>query len=159
MLTFIQANYLELKPPSSVTLYRYSIVITPEAPPRKAFRIIELLLSEGRVSALGPAVTSDMRSNLVSAQPLDKDMLRDKITYRGDLEDDPALSPKTPNDYTITLDQIGVFSLGQMIDYLTSSNASQMFDAKDDYTQALNIVLGFKSKINPDVLSIGANRH
>jgi len=101
-----------------------------------------LLLTEGRLSRLGPSVATDFRSNIITAQPLDEDMLRDKITYRGELEDTPPQNPRGPVEFAVTLDQTGVFSMSQMIEYLTSSRAGDMFDSKEDFTQALNIVLG-----------------
>lgn len=115
-----------------------------------------MLLSDGKISRLGSSVASDFSLHLITSEVLAEDMLRDKIKYRLELEDEPL---ENAQEYSITLDQTGTFSIGDMIDYMTSTQASAMFDAKDDFTQAMNIVFGYTPKADMNVLSIGANRH
>jgi len=127
-----------------LTLYRYSIVITPSLSdiPKKAQRVVQLLLAEGKLSALGPSVCSDFKSTIITAEPLKDDMLQDNITYRAELEDTPPANPRGPINFKITLDKNGVFSMGQVIDYLTSTQSSKILDSKDEFIQSMNVVMG-----------------
>jgi hypothetical protein len=138
-------------------LYRYSIVITPSLNdiPKKAQRVVQLLLAEGKLSVLGPSVCSDFRSTIITAEPLKDDMLQDVITYRGDGEDSPPANPRGPINFSITLDKNGVFSMGQVIDYLTSSRASEMLSSKDEITQSMNIVSGIHKQMQ-SILTVNA---
>jgi len=131
-------------------------VITPEVKGRKLRRVIEVLLSDGKISTLGSSIASDFSLHLVTSAVLADDMLRDKVKYRLELEDEPL---DNAQEYSITLDQTGSFSVGDLIDYMTSTQASAIFEAKDDFTQASNIVFGYIPKSDVNVLPIGANRH
>lgn len=131
-------------------------MVTPEVKGRKLRRVIEILLPDGKISTLGSSVASDFSLHLITSEKLAEDMLRDKIKYRLELEDEAL---ENAIEYSITLDQTGTFSLGDMIEYLTSTQASAMFEAKDDFVQAMNIVFSYTPKADVDVLSIGANRH
>jgi len=161
LLTFLslyQANYIELTPPPKLTLYRYSVVITPslDDTPKKAQRVIQLLLAEGKLSALGPSVTSDFRSTIITAEPLKDDMLQDNVTYRLEGTDDPPANPRGPTNFKVTLDRNGVFSMGQLIDYLTSSRASELLSSKDELVQSLNIVSFCTHQPMPSLLTVMA---
>lgn len=139
-----------------MTLHRYSIVITPSLSdiPKKAQRLIQLLLAEGKLSALGPSVCSDFKSTIITAEPLKDDMLQDTITYRGELEDDPPANPRGPINFKVTLDRNGVFSMGQVIDYLTSSRAGEILSSKDEFIQSMNIVSSCNPKPMRSLLTV-----
>ena len=156
------ANYFELKSVGK-SLYRHSIEIDAlsarEPAPKKARRIICLLLEEEPFSEFRPSIVTDYRSNMIShLKILDQQQgpVTYDIVYRGEHEDEP---PKKVEKYRVTLKFIGQVDPTTLLNYLTSSNAAQMFEEKADILQALNIVAGHYPKSSTSIASVGANKH
>jgi hypothetical protein len=149
-------NYFQLVPKSDLRLYRYSIDVQPDAVGKKRQRLVQQLLTEGRVAALGRGVVSDYKSTLISDRDIVAEYLEESVIYKLEGEDEPGPNAKT---YRIRLQANGRFTVSELIDYLTSTNVAAAFAAKADIVQALNIVLGFHPKSSPSVLSVGANKH
>ena len=149
-------NYFQLVPKGDLRLYRYSIDMQPEAAGKKRQRIVQQLLTEGRISALGRDIVSDYKSTLISNRGLHPEHLEESIVYKSEGEDEPTPTAQT---YKIRLEENGRFTVSELIDYLTSTNASSAFAAKADIIQALNIILGYHPKSSANTFSVGANKH
>ena len=101
-----------------------------------------------------------MNSNaIISTSALSLPQKTFEIQYRSEQEDAPRPGAKI---YRVKIEPTEVHSilhLSELMDYLTSTNMSAAFLAKNELIQALNIVLGFHPKSDPSILSIGANKH
>jgi eukaryotic translation initiation factor 2C len=153
------ANYFQLVASPELLLFRYNIEILPDEKGkkpagRKLKRIIELFLEE-HISPGRKDVATDYKSLLLCRSAL----IHQKeypIRYRSEGEDEP--SPRATS-YRLRLQDAGTLHMSQLIDFMTSSNASALFDSKDELIQALNIVLGHHPKSVSSIVSVGANKH
>jgi hypothetical protein len=142
-----------------VVLHRYGIEVVGDKAARnptgkKLKRVIQLLLEE-HLGQYGHNIVTDFKSNLLSKIELE---VQDEyvVTYRTEDEDNPAVNART---YRICLKSTGKFTVSQLMDYLTSSNASQLFGSKEEIIQALKILVGHYPKEAAHIASIGANKH
>lgn len=154
------ANYFELAAPPDLLLFRYSIEIQPDDGERtptgkRAKRIIELLLEE-HLSAYRTSIATDYKSNLVCRFELPDTEDTYDVRYRSEEEDQPSQNAKT---YRIRLQDTGTLRVSELMDYLTSTQASALFGSKEEIIQALNIVVGHHPKAASDIFSVGANKH
>jgi eukaryotic translation initiation factor 2C len=154
------ANYFELAAPPDLLLFRYSIEIHPDDAGRtpkgkKTKRIIELLLEE-HLSAYRTSIATDYKSNLVCRCELPVTEDTYDVRYRTEEEDQPS---QKANTYRIRLQDTGTLRVSELMDYLTSANASALFGSKEEIIQALNIVVGHHPKAASDIFSVGANKH
>lgn len=78
------------------------------------------------------------------------------MRYKEDLEDD---YPENPRVHTVTVQYTGEVNPGDLVDYLTSTNASSILESKETIVAALNMIMGHHPKTDDGVVSIGANRH
>ena len=62
----LTANYVELLPPSNMTLHRYDVQLSPAATGRKCFRVFQLLLQSADMAPYRDGLATDFRSTLVS---------------------------------------------------------------------------------------------
>ncbi|PKY07047.1 Piwi-domain-containing protein [Aspergillus campestris IBT 28561] len=157
------ANYLDLKSVGN-QLFRYNVNILGNSatknPPagRKARQIISLLLEE-HFSEHRSHIVTDHRSTLVSSLKIldSEDTPRDyDVRYKDEHDDDYAEEPRV---YRVKVQFTGRLSPSDLLSYLTSTNAGAMFESKQEVIQAMNILLGYHAKTNPDVGSVGANKH
>ncbi len=151
----LTANYVELLPPSNLTLFRYDIQIVPEVAGRKHFRIVQLLLETPELAPFKMDVATDFRSTLISKKELPEEELIIDIPYRSEGEDDPAPNAtiyKARVLYTKTL------TLNELTDYLNSTNLSQRFTDKQELIQALNIFLNHHSKASNTITTMGSTK-
>ena len=51
------------------------------------------------------------------------------------------------------------FTVAELVDYLTSSNAAAMISSQEDVIQALNIIVGHNPKAATRIASLGSSRH
>ena len=154
------ANYFEMAAPMDLVLFRYSIEILPAAGGRvpvgrKAKRVIEILCEE-HFAAYQHILATDCKSNLICKSELPLEEQGYVIQHRLEDEDDPP--PSAPS-YKVRLQPTGTLSISELMDYLTSSNASELFGSKEEIIQALNIVMGHYPKVSRHIFSKGANRH
>jgi hypothetical protein len=154
------ANFFELIAPMDLILFRYSIDIRPDGAGRtptgkKVKRIVELLIEE-HFPQHTHSIATDYKSNLICRSELQIEEDEYRVGYRAEGEDDPSQNAKT---YIVRLQGTGTFAVSELIDYLTSSQASTLFGSKDEIIQALNIVMGHYPKTSPHVFSVGANKH
>jgi eukaryotic translation initiation factor 2C len=78
------------------------------------------------------------------------------VKYRAEEEDEPSANAKT---YQLRLQYTGPFRVSELVDYLTSTRAGSLFKSKDEIIQALNIIVGHYPKTDPNIFSVGANKH
>ena len=161
----LYANYMDLTVKGGVKCYRYSIDIGP-GPDKKVpsikrcKRLVQLLLEEHFAAERGHIAT-DSRANMVSSKKLDKisdDEESTDFRVRWKAVDETEYD-ENADVYTVTVKFTGMIAVSDLIDYLTSSNASAFFASKSEILQALNIVVGEYPKSRTDIASIGANKH
>jgi len=152
-------NYFNLMVNGELLLHRYSIEVVGQRANRtptgkKLKRIVQLFIEE-HLAQYGHDIVTDFKSNLLTKSELELEE-EYSVTYRTEGEDDPA--PNAPT-YRIRLKPSGTLTISELMDYLTSAHASQLFGSKEEIIQALNIVVGHHPKEASDMASIGANRH
>lgn len=152
-------NYFRMVVDDDLLLHRYSIEVVGERGAqtptgKKLKRVIQLLLEE-HLAQYGNEIVTDFKSNLVSKTEL---KLEDEyvVRYRAEHEDD---APPNARSYRVRLQHTGTLTVSELTDYLSSPHVSQLFGAKEEIIQALNILLGHHPKNAPQIASVGANRH
>jgi len=153
-------NYFELVSYGNQVLYRYSIDILPDHSGRrpsgkKARRLVKLLLEE-HLSQYAARIATDFKSNLVSSTELDIAEDSYDVVYRVEGEDD---APANARHYHIRLLHTGSLTVSELLDDLTSTNATGLYGSREEIIQALNMVVGHHPKAASHIASIGANRH
>lgn len=152
------ANYFELKSVGK-ELFRYHIDIAGDSAGhqpsgKKARQVVRLLLEEHFLQYQN-SITTDYRSTLVARVELPVTGPLD-VRYRDEHDDE---FPENPKVYRVNIQFTGRLNPSDLLDYLTSANASAMFESKAEVIQAMNIVLGHRSKTSPSIASLGANKH
>lgn len=152
----LYANYFELKSVGK-ELFRYHVDIMGDSKPtgKKARQVVRLLLDEHFLQYQN-SITTDYRSTLVSRVELPNGAGEFDVRYRDEHEDD---YPENPKVFRVKCQATGRLNPSDLLDYLTSANASAMFESKAEILQAMNIVLGHQPKTNSSIASVGANRH
>ncbi|KAF5700184.1 putative argonaute like post-transcriptional silencing QDE-2 [Fusarium mundagurra] len=151
----LTANYVELLPPSNLTLHRYDIQISPVAVGKKHFRIVQLLLQAPEFATQQGDIATDFRSTLVSKTKFSQDEVLVEVPYRSEGEDEPtarATIYKVRVQYTKTL------NVGELVNYLNSTSLSQSLVDKRELTQALNIFLNHYAKFAKNLVTIGSTK-
>lgn len=150
----LYANYFELKSVSK-ELYRYHVDIVGDKPSgKKARQVVRLLLDQHFLQSLN-SITTDYRSTLVSRIELPSKG-EYEVRYKNEHDDD---YPDDPKVYRVVVQFTGKLNPSDLLDYLTSTNASAMFESKEEVVQAMNIVLGHQPKTSMSVASVGPNKH
>ncbi|KAI9780847.1 MAG: hypothetical protein M1839_006474 [Geoglossum umbratile] len=154
------ANYFELVSNKDLVLYRYVVDVHPDAAGKaptggKLRRLFQLLI-EQHFEEFRNYIATDYKSMIICRSQLEITEKVLSVEYRAENEDDPR--PNSPT-YELRLRATGTLSVGQLMDYLTSTNVSSVYDSKEQIIQALNIVLGHHPKTSATILSVGANRH
>ncbi|OJJ95652.1 hypothetical protein ASPACDRAFT_81768 [Aspergillus aculeatus ATCC 16872] len=156
------ANYLHLKSIGK-TLHRHRVEILEDHSVRrptgkKAKQVVKLLIEEHFASQRNGVVT-DFVSTLISRDKLLEEGENDRtydVRYRDEYDDE---YPEPSKVYRVNCQHTGTLEPSDLLDYLTSASATNMFDKKPEILQAMNIVLGHQPKIDPNIHSVGANRH
>ncbi|KAI4619887.1 hypothetical protein J4E83_005744 [Alternaria metachromatica] len=151
----LTANYVELLPPSNMVLYRYDVDVQPEAAGRKRHRVMELLLQSSEMAPLKGDVATDFRQTLVSKTKFKHDEDIIEIQYRSEGEDEPADNGTV---YKIKVKYIRTYSIGELVDWMNSTNLSQSLGDKQELTQALNIFLNHYVKSANNLATIGSSK-
>lgn len=154
----LYANYFELKSVGK-ELFRYNVDIAADSAKtkpagKKARQIIRLFLDEHFLQYQN-SIATDYKSTLISKVELPSQGQYD-VRYRDEHEDD---YPEQPRVYRVNCLFTGKLNPSDLLDYLTSSNASAMFESKAEVLQAMNIVMGHHPKTDMAVASVGANKH
>lgn len=155
----VYANYVQLVPPSDLTLYSYDVAtIKPDVVGKKRTQVIRLLINESPefVGQQGDMVT-DFKSTIISRKKLDlvgdaKDI---EVTYKAEGEDDPKeRAPK----YKVSVKHTKTMTVGDLMSFLTSTNPAVQYDSKLEMVQGLNIFLKHWAKSNNNLATIGASK-
>ncbi|KAJ0362733.1 hypothetical protein COL922a_014483, partial [Colletotrichum nupharicola] len=144
-------------------LYRYHVDVkggssTKALNVKKRKQVFRLLLEE-HFPQLRKSIVTDYRSTLIShVKVLDQDNVEVTfdVRYRGDYEDE---YPENPEVFRVSCQYTGQVDPASLLNYLTSSDASAMFESKEHIVQALNIAIGYQPKSADAIASIGANKH
>lgn len=151
----LTANYVELLPPSEVTLHRYSIHISPETTIRKHHRLIELLLQSEELAPHNGTLATDFRSTLLTKTKLSSDNSQIQVLYRAEGEDEPSAGAV---QYIFQLTYTNSLSIGTLVDYLTSANISHSFGEKQEWAQTLNIFLNHFARSAKNITMMGSSK-
>lgn len=156
----LYANYFKMMTDKNLLLFRYSIEFLADADGKvpvgkKARRIVQLLLEEN-FDSFKAQIATDYKSTVVSKLDLTLDPAGYKVVYKAEGEDTPGPRAKTT---TLRLKPTGTLRVSDLVDYLSSTQASAMFGTKDEVIQALNIVVGQYPKAAQQIFSVGANKH
>ncbi|RAL03580.1 putative RNA interference and gene silencing protein (Qde2) [Aspergillus ibericus CBS 121593] len=156
----LYANYFALTSVGN-QLYRYHLDIQGDAagkkPAGKKARHIVRLLIEEHLSEHRSRVVTDYMSTLITNSEILQG--NETVDYDVRYRDENEEYPEQPKVYRVKCQSTGTLSPGELLDYLTSSNAAAMFTKKADVLQAMNIILGHQPKSDPTISSVGANKH
>ncbi|RAL16618.1 putative RNA interference and gene silencing protein (Qde2) [Aspergillus homomorphus CBS 101889] len=156
------ANYFDLMSVGK-TLCRYDLQILEDKSARKPTgkklkQIVRLLIGE-HFAHLRSNIVTDFTTTLISQIKLleeGEDARIYEVRYRDEKEDD---YPEQPMIYRVKCQYTGNLDPSDLLNYLTSTKAADMFKDKAEILQAMNIVLGHQPKGDPNIYSVGANRH
>lgn len=154
----LYANYFHLQSVGK-KMFRYSIDVSGDSTGRKPAgkklrQVIRLLLDE-HFSQHQNGIATDYKSNMISRVKL-SDNGQYNVRYRDEHDDD---YPDQPKVFRVKCQFTGKVNPSDLLNYLTSTNASAMFQSKAELLQAMNIVLGHDPKTSPSIASVGANKH
>ena len=150
------ANYFQMIPNGDVKLYRYAIDTAPAVTgKRKQRRLVELLIEETPLSALKPHIATDYGTTLICQREIPESDLEHGIVYKEEREDTPG--PRATN-HRVKLLPTGVFTVAQLVSYLTSTRVDAAFPNKEELIASLNIVVGHHPKTAPSTMSV-TNKH
>ncbi|KAJ9601979.1 hypothetical protein H2200_013538 [Cladophialophora chaetospira] len=155
------SNFMQLTSSGTLLLHRYKIEFSKnqvngqDIKPKDKKRIVQLLLQDN-FRGDGPTIATDFRGNLISTKRLSVRPEGYRVTYLAEDEDTPR-----PNAgrYRIDLLLDSTFTVADLVNYLTSSNASAVITTREEIIQALNIIIGHNTKAPAQIISLGANRH
>ncbi|OBS15131.1 hypothetical protein FPOA_13979 [Fusarium poae] len=151
----LTANYVELLPPSNMTLHRYDIQISPVAAGKKHFRVVQLLLQAPELAPLQGDIATDFRSTLVSKTKFLQDEVLVEVPYRSEGEDEPTARATI---YNVRVQYTKTLNIGELVNYLNSTSLSQSLLDKQELTQALNIFLNHYAKSSKNLVTIGSTK-
>jgi eukaryotic translation initiation factor 2C len=153
-------NYFNMASLVKQMLYRYSIEVVAarggKSPSGKKFKRVAQLFLDEHFPQYNNGIVTDFKASLLSKTELNFDQAGYQVTYRSEDEDDPAPNAAV---YKIRLQPTGTITVSDLMNYLTSAQASQLFSSKDEIIQALNILIGHHPKAANAIASIGANKH
>ena len=149
------ANYVQLVATPTLTLYRYALSLTPSATGRKLAHIMRLLLQSPELAQFQQDMVSDFKSTCVSRRILPKDDMTIPIVYRSEGEDEPRAGAPT---YQVRIQYTNTLSVGELVNYLTSTDMASSCDNKQSLIQAFNIFLNHHAKTTDGIGTIGSAR-
>ena len=148
----VWTNYFHLEIGDTV-LFRYEVKVNlrnKEAPRAVAKCVIELLIIDYLRPLLTDAV-SDLRATVITRHNLHENLAFD-VVYRDEGEELPDDDAAT---YQVVLTPTGTFNMSELVDYTTSTSASRSLAQTQELLQALNIMIGYKSRTDPDTVIVG----
>lgn len=155
----LYTNYLSLTSVGK-PLFRYDVSIAPDgnrAPAGKKARQIVRLLLEEHFSQNLAQIATDYRSNLIACVKLQESDKQDyDVRYKDENDEE---YPENPRVFKVTCKHTGHLNPADLVNYLTSTNASAMLDSKPELIQALNVIMGHHPKTEQSIASVGANKH
>lgn len=147
------ANYVTLDASPQLVLYRYAIIVSPAAVGRKLNQINRLLLESSELAGIKNDSVTDFKSTLISKQKINDQTIT--IPYRSEGEDEPTAKATT---YRVEVKFTNTLAVGELVQYLTSTDLSAKYDEKLPMIQALNIFLDHYAKSTGQLAKIGASK-
>ncbi|KAK2594352.1 hypothetical protein QQS21_007953 [Conoideocrella luteorostrata] len=151
----LTANYLELLPPSNLVLHRYVVQISPEVVGRKCSRVMQLLLQSTELEPYRGDIAADFRSVLVSKTKFPSEEIIIEVRYVSEGEDQPTARATT---YKVRIMFTKTLSMGELIDYMNSTNLAHSCPNKPELTQVLSVFLNHYSKSANKLAVIGPTK-
>lgn len=172
------ANYVVLTAAPALVLYRYDVAVTPPVTGRKLVQVVRLLLETAALAPHRVGLVTDYKATLLSRTALPAAVTDEAIAvaYRAEGEDAPlpqaegaaesSQSSRAATTYNVTLQPTNTLSAAPLLEFLTSTDASSMYNDLQPMLQALNIVLNHQAKALPSaasastsaLVSIGSNK-
>lgn len=137
-----------------MTIYRYSIVITPAAVSRKRRRIIALFLQTPTIRRIGFGVATDYSTIIVTAKELDlcgNEDLEQSVLYCSELESRPHSNAVT---YNVKLSPIEPVEVTELLSFLSSqpSHNVSRFRRMAETMSAMNLAVTQSMNASPTVV-------
>lgn len=148
----IWANYFQLLVDPRLVLYQYKIRVEPQAVGRKLTRIIELFLQQPQSVARSDSICSDFKSTLFSRVLLDDGFTACNIVYRSEFETVPG--PRAAV-YHLRLEHTKTLPVRSLLEFISTTNMSTVFEDKDALLQAFNVFLNHYAKCQGNLVTIG----
>lgn len=149
-------NYIQLKSPKDVSLFRYDIAVTPEARGKKLTQVIRLVLETELFVGQNQNVVTDFRSTLISRIKLPiEDTTTIEVVYRKEGEDEPK---KTAVKYSVRLMYTNSLSTDSLMEHLGSTDPSSQCLDKLPMIQAFNIMINHFAKQSDRLVLIGSSK-
>lgn len=148
----LYANYFDLQSAGS-NMFRYHVDVDDQQLAKKKLKQVIRLLIEEHFSENKNNIATDYRSNLISRVELSEGQY--DVRYRDEYGD----YPERPKVYRVRCQFTGHVNPSDLLNYLSSTSASAMFQSKEEILQAMNIVMGHYPKTDFSIASIGANKH
>ncbi|KAK4232690.1 hypothetical protein C8A03DRAFT_39722, partial [Achaetomium macrosporum] len=138
-----------------LALYQYALSVSPSASGRKLTQIIRLLLKAPELAEFQQDIVSDFKSTCISRQKLPQDDMNIAITYRAEGEDEPRQGAPS---YEVRILYTNTLSVGELTEYLTSTDLAASYGNKQALIQAFNIFLNHYTKSQDNLRTIGTAR-
>jgi hypothetical protein len=148
-------NYVRIIAHPNLALSRYNLSVTPTAIGRKLNQIIRLLLKGPELAAFQQDMVTDFKSTCFSRQRLPEDVMTISVTYRAEGEDEPR---EGATSYNVRIEYTNTLTVGELTEYLTSTDLTASCDNKQPLIQAFNIFLNHYAKWAPETATIGSTR-
>ncbi|KAJ0421265.1 putative RNA interference and gene silencing protein [Aspergillus carlsbadensis] len=155
--TILYANCFQLSTPSQCEVFRYNLETEQTHGTRKLRRIIGLLLNEHFPEARD-YIATDLCSTLVS--PIDL-LQGDNTPHVFDVhytDEFAHADPPAPNVYRIRVIPTGKINIPSLLQYMSSTNASDVCHNKAEVLHTLTIILGHYSRASPDIVPMDGNK-
>jgi hypothetical protein len=155
--TLLYTNCFQLSTPSQFEVFRYNLETEQTHGTRKLRRIIGLLLDEHFREARGE-IASDLCSTLVS--PIDL-LQGDNTPHVFDVnytDEFTHRDPRTPSVYRVRVIPTGKISISGLVQYLASTNPSELCHSKAEILHALTVILGHYSRGSSDIVPMDGNK-
>ncbi|KAI1171254.1 ribonuclease H-like domain-containing protein [Nemania sp. FL0916] len=158
------ANYLALFPSTDLRLHHYSVSVSPTAQGKKSptpqgkklEQIIRLYLESPEVVMYRSDIVTDFKSTIISRVELNVNNGDGVgVVYRAEHEAEPAPNPTT---YTVQLGEFRVFSVADVLQYITTADSNPRSSEKQSVVQALNILMNHGMKGAQNVITLGASK-
>lgn len=146
------------------TLYRYSINFNTsiiDSKPRVRTRLVQQLLKSSRLQ--NQQAATDFKQFLYSPAKLPENVLKGQA-FPCLLENEVAPTATTTRQYNLELEGPQSVHLDQLCDFLDLTNVDRPGQNKEEYLQALNIIMGHYPKAlsfhpQPGIVTAGARKH
>lgn len=155
----LMANYFKVTANSNTVLYHYSHQnISPDVAGKKRKRVMALFLESELMKPYAGDIASDFISTLVSRKKLDlgpDDMAKVDIPYMVEGQETPSPKAKV---FTVVLQLTRQSNLGELVQYLASTDINAAFEDPLPVVQAMNIFFNHFAHASSGLAAVGSNK-